>query len=62
MFGNKDNLLVKNFNVNEGIYFFYMDSSKVKELLDFLIDYNFVIVVEEIYLLMWGLDDVLLWY
>lgn len=39
-----------------------MDSSKAKELLDFSTDYNFATAVEEIHLLMRGLDDVPLWY
>ncbi|MEA1010159.1 SDR family oxidoreductase [Bacillus cereus] len=62
VFGNKDNLLVKDPNANEGIHSSYMDSNKANNLLHFSTDYSFTEAIEEIYLLMRGLDDVPLWY
>ncbi len=62
VFKNKGNLLVKNPEVDEGIYSSYMDNSKSKKVLMFSPDYTFFSALTEIYTLMRGLDDVPLWY
>lgn len=62
VFGNKDNILVKDPNAEEGINSSYMDSSKAKEVLNFTPIYTFKTSLSEIYSLMEELDDVPLWY
>lgn len=58
VFQNNGNLSVKNPDKIENIQSSYMDSSKIKEVLDFHPDYMFVDAVSEIYSLMRGLDHV----
>lgn len=62
VFENEGNLVVNNPNDDEGIYPSYMDSSKAETDLLFIPEYTFSSALSEIYTLMWGLDDVPLWY
>lgn len=62
VFGNTNNLSVKDPNANEGIDSSYMDSSTAKSVLHFSPDYNFVNAVREVYKLMGELENVPLWY
>ncbi|WP_096550376.1 NAD-dependent epimerase/dehydratase family protein [Ureibacillus thermosphaericus] len=62
IFGNDKNLLIKNSDAEETIKSSYMDSSKARKELNFSSDYTFEEALKEIYSLMWGLDDVPLWY
>lgn len=62
VFGNADNLLVKDPDANEGIHSSYMDSIKAKKMLNFSPDYTFSTALSEIYTLMREVDDVPLWY
>lgn len=61
-FGNDNNLLVKDHDVEEGIQSSYMDSGEARRVLNFSPNYTFTEALAEIYLLMRRLDDVPLWY
>lgn len=62
VFNNVDNIYVENPEASEEIESSFMDSTKAKVVLNFYPDYTFTEALEEIYLLMRGLDDVPLWY
>ncbi|MEB6548870.1 NAD(P)-dependent oxidoreductase [Heyndrickxia sporothermodurans] len=62
IFGNANNLIVKDPDANEAIHPSYMDNSKAKIMLNFSPDYTFSTALSEIYTMMRGLDNVPLWY
>lgn len=62
VFGNDNNLIVREPDAEERIQSSYMDSSKASKILNFSPNYTFTEALAEIYSLMRGLDDVPLWY
>lgn len=61
-FDNKENLIIKNPNIEENIESSYMDSTKAKLELEFVAEYTFEKAVKEIYKLMKELEYVPLFY
>ncbi|MDE5415841.1 NAD-dependent epimerase/dehydratase family protein [Alkalihalobacterium chitinilyticum] len=62
VFGNDNNIMIKDHTAEEGIHSSYMDSMLAEKYLYFTPDYSFSDALSEIYKLMRGLDDVPLWY
>lgn len=62
VFGNANNLMIKDASADEGIHPSYMESGMAEKTLNFSPEYTFYEALSEIYELMRGLDDVPFWY